>query len=43
MSIERANPLLPINAIAQRNPGEVTQGSRKSGTTEQKQRQVTLL
>ena len=36
MSIERANPLLPINAITQRNPSEITQGSRKSGTTEQK-------
>ncbi|MCK9781690.1 MULTISPECIES: flagellar biosynthesis anti-sigma factor FlgM [Enterobacterales] len=36
MSIERANPLLPITAITQRNPSEITQGSRKSGTTEQK-------
>ncbi|OAT46169.1 flagellin biosynthesis negative regulator [Proteus hauseri ATCC 700826] len=37
MSIERTNPLLPINAVSQRNLNEGAQGTRKSGTTEQKQ------
>ncbi|HCH49978.1 MAG TPA: anti-sigma-28 factor FlgM [Proteus sp.] len=36
MSIERTNPLLPINAVSQRNLNEGAQGTRKSGTTEQK-------
>ncbi|QAV25126.1 flagellar biosynthesis anti-sigma factor FlgM [Proteus hauseri] len=36
MSIERTNPLLPINAVSQRNLNEGAQGTRKSGMTEQK-------
>ncbi|MEQ4922428.1 flagellar biosynthesis anti-sigma factor FlgM [Proteus hauseri] len=36
MSIERTNPLLPINAVSQRNLNEGAQGTRKSGTSEQK-------
>lgn len=36
MSIERTNPLIPINAISQRNLNEATQGARKSETPEQK-------
>ncbi|OAT36743.1 flagellar biosynthesis anti-sigma factor FlgM [Proteus myxofaciens] len=36
MSIERTNPLPPINAVSQRNLNEGTQGTRKAGSTGQK-------